>query len=170
VGIWWAKRKLTHEGDLQSLLSTHILLADIAVVKSNNLVRQVQALSAHAIKGWSPPPSGVMKIHVDELLRRCRTRVLLEWSVGMSGAISKVHRLLFLGQCKPWGFGDTGWSTKVSWRYPCPGLADYFRLPMEMRGHCTTALAWIYLLIILMLPKNLQSCDFGGVVEILLQS
>jgi hypothetical protein len=78
------------EGDLQSLLSTHILLADIALVKSNNLVRQVQPLSAHAIKGWSPPPSGVMKIHVDRAIAKVQ-------NPGAIGVICRDERGHFQG-------------------------------------------------------------------------
>ena len=67
--IWYARRKLIHEGINQSPLSTHLFVTRfIAKLDQLQQKKDQHVISAPRVvspRVWRPPPEGTVKINVD---------------------------------------------------------------------------------------------------------
>ena len=92
--IWYARRKIIHDGELQSPMSTNIFiqryLQDLAVSSSERSNKEggVQVTNAHP--RWIPPRAGSAKINVDAAVAKTG-------SGGAVGAICRSETGLYMG-------------------------------------------------------------------------
>jgi hypothetical protein len=65
--IWYARRKIIHDGEYQSLLSTHLFienyLRELSIVSSGKATELQVAKPKHP--RWLPPKHGCVKLNVD---------------------------------------------------------------------------------------------------------
>jgi hypothetical protein len=81
--IWWARRKLIHEDEHQSPLSTHAFIGryldDLTYIRKSN--ENPPRSRPAGRSSWSPPPAGKVKINVDGAVAKTERRGAVQCSV-----------------------------------------------------------------------------------------
>ena len=90
--IWYARRRIIHDGEYQSPMSTHIFIERF--ILDLDLVAQtkpaVGRTPARTLPHWLPPPVGSVKLNVDAAVKR-------DGSAGSVGVVCRSTAGLFLG-------------------------------------------------------------------------
>ena len=93
--IWWARRKIIHEDEYQSPLSTHAFISRYIAEVASLGKRPAPKNSSRVLQErrripWTPPPAGFVKIQVDGAVAKCQNK-------GAYGAICRDENGHFMG-------------------------------------------------------------------------